>query len=318
MKNIKKIVFQNTRRICIIILTHNNVVDTVECLNSVNYLEGALYSVLIVDNASTDNTVEIIKSKFSNVNLLQLDRNFGFSAGVNEGIRWGYERNFDYFLILNNDTVIEKGMLSALLEVASTKGDRAMVMPRIFFYTANKDTNRSNVWSDGGYFRKIPPSIKLKDTRNSINFDIPRNIEYAPFCGILIPKKVINSVGLLDTSFFFFYEDWDYCKRVREKGLSIWCAPKAVMWHKVSKTIKKNEQQYWYRMGESAIKFYRRHFSPPITFCHISFIIIRDFIIEIKNMKYIPSYLKGIISGLIHPLDEIIYLNKFRTKDIKE
>ena len=310
MKSIENVEPRYTRRVCIIILTHNNVVDTIECVHSTTLLEGGPYSVLIVDNASTDNTVEMIREKFPNVNLLQLDRNFGFSAGVNEGIKWGYERDFEYFFILNNDTVVEKSMMQILLEMAAKEDDCAMVMPRIFFYSVGNSNDRSDIWSDGGYLRKFPPSIKLKDNRSGINFNIPRKIDYAPFCGILIPKNVIKSVGLLDISFFFFYEDWDYCNRVRKEGLNIWCAPNAVMWHKVSKTIKTSNQNYWYVMGESAIKFFRRHYPMFITFVHISYIILRDFFIEIKNIKYLPSYLKGIIMGLFQPLDDIIYVDE--------
>jgi hypothetical protein len=310
MKNNKNVELKNIKRVCIIILTYNNVLDTIECINSVNCLKGGPYSVLIVDNASTDNTVEMIKEKFPGVNILQLNQNLGFSAGINEGIKWAYKRNFAYFFILNNDTVLGKDMMQMLLEVASAKGDRAMVMPRILFYLSTNSNERSGIWSDGGYLRKFPPSIKLKDDRKSIRFDIAREIDFAPFCGILVPKKVIASVGLLDTSFFFFYEDWDYCERVREKGFSIWCAPSAVMWHKVSKTIKKGSPQYWYVMGESAIKFFRRHYSTLISFGHISYIILRDFFVKMRNIKYLPSYLKGIIMGLFQPLDEIVYLEE--------
>lgn len=300
---------QKSKQVCIIILTHNNVLDTIECLDSINCLDGGPYSVLVVDNASTDDTVNIIKERFPIVDLLPLSKNIGFSAGVNEGISWGWKRNFDYFVVLNNDTIVDTGMIQALLDVAYETNDSAMIMPKVYYYSPNNGEGRSSIWSDGGYLRKFPPSIKLKDDRRSINFDIPRKIEFAPFCGIMIPKKVVESVGLLDTSFFFFYEDWDYCKRVYAKGLSIWCAPKAVMWHKVSRTIKNSNNKYWLFMGDSAIKFYKRHFSIIITIAHISFLIFRDFIIKFRNIKYLFFYIKGILSGLFQPLDNIVYLD---------
>lgn len=307
-----------SKSVCIIILTHNNVSDTIECLNSVVNLQGESYSVLIVDNASTDDTVKIVREEYPNLSLVQLEENIGFSAGINEGIRWGWKRKFDYYFILNNDTTVDKGMLQELLDFADSTNDSAMIMPRIFFYSSLRGGNRSNIWSDGGYLRKFPPSIKLKDTRKSVDFNSPRKIDYAPFCGILIPRDVIESVGLLDTSYFFFYEDWDYCERVRANGFNIWCVPDAVMAHKVSRTIKKSSHKYWLEMGQSTIKFFRQHFSLIIAFVHIKYIIGRDFIINIKNVKNLPSYIKGILLGLFQPFNEIIYLDdKGTTKEEK-
>lgn len=293
------------KRICIIILTHNNIQDTIECINSLKRLKGGPYKIFLVDNGSSDGTPDTIEKLYSEIEILRLKKNVGFSSGFNYGIYHALSKNFEFIFMVNNDTVVDPDMMIQLLKTYEGDHDCGIVMPKIFYYPPHQGTAlRDKVWSDGGYFRNFPPAIKLKDNRKDINFDMVRKIDYAPACALLIHRRAFESVGLFDPGYFFFYEDWDFSERVRSAGLNIWCAPEAKLWHKVSSTIKKNMTVYWHMMGEGGMRFFRRHYNFTSYMMQIAYFIIREFVFRPINIKYFKNYLCGLRIGYSLKLGE--------------
>lgn len=288
-------IYQQDQRVCLSVLGYNNIHDTIECLESIKQLDGGPYTILFVDNGSEDNSSEIVRGHFPDVNILKLSTNLGFSVGTNRGLEWAYGQGYNFCLILNNDVILDKDMVNEMISVADNHKDCAVVMPRIKHYPlkVNDRSSRENIWSDGGYYRKFPPSIKLKDNRRKINFDDPRVIEFAPGCALLIKCSALDSIGFFDENYFLFYEDWDFSLRVRETGFSIWCAPQAILHHKVSRSTMKNPFFYWKNMGESMSLFFYNHYNKSQARSHFWFRIIRDFIFRPKNLKYLKPFLRG-------------------------
>lgn len=304
----------------IVVLSYNNVGDTLECLSSLARLEGGPYHIYLVDNGSSDDTLYKVQEQFPEVEVLALEQNFGVPIGFNKGIIKALRDGYGYVMILNNDTVSDPKMIIEMLKVAQTDHDCAMVMPRVCYYPPKDGPlSRGEVWADGGYFRKFPPTIKLKDNRSWIDFEQPRKIEYAPTCGLLMHKRVFDNIGLFDEGFFFFYEDWDYSERIRAIGLNIWVAPKALLWHKVSKATHKDMSFYWQQMGESTARFMNRHYSKSERFFQGSYLILRDFIYKPKNLKYLKNYRQGLKNGNSRALDSYpdlsVILHKNPTHD---
>ncbi len=290
--------------IAIVVLSYNNVSDTLECLASLEKIGGGPYQIYLVDNGSTDDTLMQVRKQYPLVEILALESNFGVPIGFNKGIIQALRDGFNYVLILNNDTVSDTAMINELLKVAKQDNDCAIVMPRVCYYPPKTaPLSRNDVWADGGYFRRFPPTILLKDKRKNVDFDKPRKIEYAPTCGLLIHRRAFENVGLFDEGFFFFYEDWDYSERLRSAGLNIWAAPDALLWHKVSKTTRKDMGFYWRQMGESTGRFMKRHFLRSERFFQQSYLIIRDFLLKPTNIKYLKEYLQGLKSGNSKSLD---------------
>jgi len=290
--------------VAIVVLSYNNVSDTLECIASLEKIEGGPYHVYLVDNCSTDNTLDQVRQQYPLVEILALDSNLGVPIGFNKGIIKALSDGYNYVLILNNDTVSDPAMINELLKVAKRDDDCAIVMPKVCFYPPKAvPLSRNEVWADGGYFRRFPPTILLKDKRKNIDFDNPRKIEYAPTCGLLIHRRAFENVGLFDEGFFFFYEDWDYSERLRSAGLNIWVAPDALLWHKVSKTTRKDMSFYWRQMGESTGRFMKRHFLHSERLFQQSYLIIRDFILKPYNIKYLIKYLQGLRAGNSKVLD---------------
>lgn len=306
--------------VAIVVLSYNNVGDTLECLSSLARLEGGPYHTYLVDNSSSDDTLTKVQDQFPEVEILALSQNFGVPIGFNKGIVKALQDGYGYVVILNNDTVSDPKMIIEMLKIAETDHDCAIVMPKVCYYPPkNGVLSRDDVWADGGYFRKFPPTIKLKDNRSWIDFEQPRKIEYAPTCGLLMHKRVFDNIGLFDEGFFFFYEDWDYSERIRAIGLNIWVAPSALLWHKVSKATRKDMSFYWQQMGESTTRFLNRHYSKSERFFQQSFLILRDFIFKPKNFNYLKNYRQGIKKGNSKALDSYpdlsIILQKSPTND---
>jgi GT2 family glycosyltransferase/UDP-galactopyranose mutase len=312
-KQKEAITYSVNKKICICVLTYNNSCDTIECLHSLKNLRDNNHSILLIDNGSTDDSLINIRNKFPDVEILELEKNLGVPAGFNKGIQVALNRGFEQVFILNNDTIVDSDILLNLLEITENDGECAIAMPRILYYPPDNNGNsRMDIWSDGGYYRKFPPGIVHKDKRKNINFQVPRKVEYVPTCGLLIHRRAFEKVGLFDPGYFFFFEDWDFSKRVREAGLNIWSVPKAKMWHKVSKSIKKDNALYWQTMGESTIRFYRRHYSLFSSLIQISYRISRDLILS-GNIKHLKSFSIGIRKGLIANLEKYPDISSYFT-----
>jgi len=307
------------KRICIVTLTYNNINDTIECINSLNNLKGGPYKIFLVDNGSEDGTPQRIEKMYPQIEVLGLDQNVGFSSGFNHGIYHALSENYELVFIVNNDTVVHPDMMLELLKVSEADHDCGIVMPKIFYYPPHEGTApREKVWSDGGYFRVFPPTIKLKDNRNNVNFKEIRKIEFAPACALLIHKRAFESVGLFDPGYFFFFEDWDFSKRVSDAGLNIWCTPYAKLWHKVSSSTKNDLSLYWFMMGRSGMRFFRRHASFFSYTIQIIYFILRDFIFKFKNFKFLKDYIQGLWEGYTQDLGDfpkISSLKNFTTKE---
>lgn len=222
----------------IIILNWNGLEDTVECLKSlqcVNTLNTDIH-IIVIDNASSEDPQEKIKELFQNVTTIRLDLNYGFSGGCNYGIRMAIQANADYVLLLNNDTVVHPDFLEPLVDYLTKNTQVGVVSPLICY--ANEP---ERVWFAGakiifllGYFQHK----YLNQLRQSIPL-IPITSDYVTGCCMLIPTSVIREVGLLDNKLFAYFEDTDFCIRLKKRGLYRICLPTSLIWHKESASTRR-------------------------------------------------------------------------------
>ena len=288
-----------------VILTFNHYKDTKECLESVLNSDYQNFNVILTDNGSSDNTPQEVRQNFPSVHVIELENNLGVPAGYNVGFRYALDQGADYILMLNNDTVVAPDMLSELIEIAEDDENAGIVMPKVLYYGS-----QDKVWSSGGRYRSMPPAILMTDKREGAQ-ESTRLIEYAPSCGLLIHRSAFQLAGLFDPGYFFLYDDWDFSERVRAHGLNIWYAANALMWHKVSTTIKGSYSPlYWQTFGTSLTRFYRRHgrpiwFSLPV---HIGYVILREIVWKRQWANW-PAFWQGIREGLQKPLGEIPQAN---------
>ena len=247
-------------RVYVIILNWNLREDTAECISSVGKSSYSNYHTLVVDNGSTDGSAEYLSRSFPEVDLVVNPHNLGFAAGNNIGLRHALAAGADYAFLLNNDAVVDIDTLSQLVECAEGDQRIGLVAPKILYYT-----QRDRIWRLGDRVsRWLPVPVSVgRNVRDRGQFAAPFAVDYVTFCGVLIRRQVLETVGLLDERFFFSYEDADLCRRAQNVGFLILCEPRAQMWHKASLSTQKDAARVRYFRAKSRALFYRRYAHGP-------------------------------------------------------
>jgi GT2 family glycosyltransferase len=215
----------------IIVLTWNGKKDTLECLNSLKELVYPNYRVLVVDNASADGTAEQVRSQFPDVELIVNKDNFRFAGGNNSGIEYALSKNADYTLLLNNDTIVDKTFIDELVLTAESDSQIGMVGPKMYYYS---DPNR--IWYAGGkieWWKGWLSHIGVRGIDNG-QYDLTKDTVFISGCCILVKREVVEKVGMLDTTYYIYGEDVDWCIRAFRAGYRLMFEPKAKIWHKLS------------------------------------------------------------------------------------
>ena len=228
----------------IILLNYNGWKDTVECVKSLAVIKGTDTHIVVVDNCSTDDSVEKLKAELPDeVTLLQADENNGFSAGNNIGIRYALKNQADYVLLLNNDTVTDQDFLTPLVEFASRTPDCGCISSRIYYYY-----DKNKIWFDGGAFH--PYNCRAEHYRFNEDGSTVTGIHEATFisgCCMLIPATVIRKIGLMDERYFLYVEDTEYSLRIQKAGYKLYWDADHHFYHKVSASTgnKSKLSQYY-------------------------------------------------------------------------
>jgi GT2 family glycosyltransferase len=241
--------------VSIVILNWNNPQDTIECLHSVLSLNYPNFSTLVVDNGSTDDSVSKIKDNYPDIEIIETNKNLGYAEGNNIGIRHAIQSGADYILVLNNDTIVETNMLMELVRVAESRLDAGMIGPTIYCTNPNDKLFAAGsfvLWRQGdldhrGMF-ELPGSYVYGNN--------PELVDFIVGCGVLIPRSVVEKIGLLESKYYLNFEDVEWGVRANRYGYKVFYAPKAIMWHKVSATLGQASPANTYYMTRNALLFF--------------------------------------------------------------
>ncbi len=237
-------------KVFIIILNWNGIDDTLSCLESIKKLnvKDCELGVIVVDNGSTDDSVEKLrKLVFREIDfrLVTTSTNLGFAGGNNVGIKYALESGADYMMILNNDTIADKNLITELLKVAK-KERVAAVSPKIYFhsgYEFHKDRYKKNelgkvIWYAGGKidWKNVYGENRGVDEVDLGQFQNTSNTGFATGACMFLTAIAVKEVGMFDEKYFLYLEDVDLSVRIKKKGWKVKYAPKAIVWHKVSQS----------------------------------------------------------------------------------
>jgi GT2 family glycosyltransferase len=207
-----------------IILNWNGWAHTGECLSALRECTYQRITLIVVDNASTDNSVAQIRAAFPDVLVLESGKNLGFAGGNNLGICHALAHGADYVWLLNNDTKPDPHALSALVIKALTDTTIGAVAS-VCYYAESPSTvqawagARINLWTGSARLSMRPRPDEWFDALNGTSF--------------LISRAALENVGLLDDNFFLYWEDTEFCLRLRKRGWRIAAAPNSRVLHKV-------------------------------------------------------------------------------------
>jgi GT2 family glycosyltransferase len=244
----------NSPLVYVITLTHNHCDDTLQALDSLSRMVYPSYELLVVDNQSTDGTVDRVREEYPEVELLVNRSNLGFAAGINPGLQYALDRGADFVLAINNDVFVAPPMLTHL--VAAMKRDVGAAAPMIYYL---EDPKR--IWSIG--FSRHPLLLEMRGgARGQIDegqWQIPFEVDYLLGCAMLLNSSTLREVGLFDERYFFYREDFDFSLRVRQHGYRLITVPQAKMWHKVGGSAGMESAFGTYQMARGSVIFLRTH-----------------------------------------------------------
>ncbi len=217
-------------KVYIVVLNWNGAEDTINCLESLKGITYPNYEVIVVDNASEGSDFKVLKERYSDyISIIENERNLGYAEGNNTGIRFALEHGTDYVLVLNNDTVVDSGFLSYLVEFAEKDPGAGIIGPKMF-YMAQPDI----LYFTGCRIRWLVGIPKHRGTgkKDKGQFDVPSYTDAITGCCMLIKRIVFEKIGLLPTDYFLQWEDIDFSTNARKNGFKCLYVPKAKIWHK--------------------------------------------------------------------------------------
>lgn len=235
-------------------LNWNGWQDTAACLSSLRQLNYQDYRVIIVDNGSTDDSASRLRDEFPWITLIETEENLGFSGGCNVGIRHALAEDTDFVWLINNDTIVDPAALQALVDKAE-KYRIGAVGSAIYFM---HEPGRLQAWG-GGYinFWLGRGGHFLKPVRDEV-------IKFITGCSLLLPRRALDEVGLLDEGFFMYWEDADICFRLRRAGWRLAVAGESKVWHKGHTSLGKGRVNSYKDFNASAARFFRKHAPAPL------------------------------------------------------
>lgn len=223
-------------KVSIIILNWNGLGDTIECLESLKKINYPNYEVVVVDNASSGNDVQVLREKYNDyVHLIANDKNYGFSEGNNIGMRYALDSQCDYVLLLNNDTVVDPAFLTELVSVADSDHTIGIEGAKVYYYDF---PNRLHTVG-GKVYWWLGIIRHYGDREDDRRFDQATERDFVYATAMLIRREVMDRISLLDSTFFFGIEEYDYCARAAKAGFKVVYVPNSKVWHKVGASRKK-------------------------------------------------------------------------------
>jgi len=238
-------------------LTWNQREDTLACLRSLRAMTYPNYRLVVVDNASQDNTVAAVRDGFPEVEVMVNATNLGFSGGFNVGLQYALDKGADFVFMINNDTAVAPDILDEL--VAYRDWPHAGVFaPKIYY--AGEPTR---IWSVGGNRNPLNFEMIGKGDKQLDHGQWDKVIErdYLVGCALLLRRSLLKDIGLFDTAYApIYYEDIDFCVRARQAGYCLLLVPSAHMWHKVAASgggIDSPRERYL--MARNSVLFFRKH-----------------------------------------------------------
>ncbi|HUV25246.1 MAG TPA: glycosyltransferase family 2 protein [Methanomassiliicoccales archaeon] len=291
-------------RVFAITVNWNRADDTMECLDSLVKSGVDQSSIIVVDNGSTDGSVELISKRMSSVQIMKMGENLGYIKGVNRGISRALDNGAQMILLINNDATVDPDAIDKLLEAAASRKEAGILGPKILYY------GRSVIWFAGGRFNwrwgfSSHPGMDEAD----ISEVEDEKVDFITGCVMLVRREVFEEVGLFDESYWMYAEDLDFCLKALFKGWESWVIPSAVAHHKVSASsgvkgsnVMTRMRSYYYAKNMFVLVKKLPRSEGSFTRLLGQFLVRFPYytvLISIQGVKGgLISYLRGMIDGL--------------------
>lgn len=236
------------------------------CLQSLREHAGGFeLQVIVVDNASTDDSGQMVRQSFPDVCLVVNDENVGYAAANNQALAMA---EAELALLLNPDVMLTEGALGELVACLGRHEQAAGVAPKLVYPSGRLQyscrtfpTPDVVLWETLGLSRLFPRSRVFGKWRMSWwGYDDERPVDQPMASALLLRREALDQVGPFDESFPIFFNDVDLCKRLWDAGWEIWFAPRAVMVHEHAASTAQVPVAMAVESHRSFVQFYRKHY----------------------------------------------------------
>lgn len=246
-------------RVFVVILNTNRRDDTLECVRSLEAGCGLRPTIVLLDNASTDGTVEAVGSAHPGVRILPLSRNLGYAGNNNVGIEYALAHGADWVLLLNEDTVVDPVCLAELVAAGECDARIGFAGPMVYHHD-EPDVIQSAGGELGPRWVSTHAGANEQDRGQ---FCAVRDVEWVSGCAILARREAIAGIGALDAAFFYYWEETEWCLRARRAGWRVVHVPGARVWHKGVQRDYRPDPAVSYYNTRNRLLMMKKHQAPP-------------------------------------------------------
>lgn len=279
-------------KIFIVILHYGKLETTQGCIASLAKYSRSFQQIVLINN---DENITLFPSQFKKINkklhIINNEKNLGFAAGVNVGIRYALSQKAEYIFLLNNDTIVEKDFLKKLVHVLKKEKTSGIVGPAIWFRKDGK------ILYDLGGRVNMFFGRTSHDEVEKITDVHQRLVQYISGCCMLIKNRVFEKVGLFDERFFLYYEDVDFCLRAKQAGFLSHVLPSVTIYHELSKAAGKVSTIAVYHQTKSGVLFGKKYCKVKIA--NLLFLFAQSILFVFKNPHIGIYAFRGLIDGLM-------------------
>lgn len=258
--------------VSILTVQYNQVDMTLQFLESISQIDYDNYEVVVVDNASSQDATRRLQEKMPEATIVLSETNLGFAGGNNLGLK---KCSGELVLFINNDTEVEPDFLSNMIHTWKSIPKIGMMSPRIRYYEPNDIVQYAGA-TELSSFTLRNRSLGYGEIDRG-QFNRSYSTAFIHGAAMLVPKDVIEKVGLMEQRFFLYYEEYDWCARIKAAGYSIEFCGEALVYHKESMSVGKVSPLKTYYMTRNRIWYAMRNikgFKKLITLAYLYFIAL--------------------------------------------
>jgi GT2 family glycosyltransferase len=283
-----------TKRASVVVVTWNNVEIIRHCLNSLLGLsrEHGL-EVIVVDNASSDGTPDVVQHEFPQATLIRNAENFGFARGNNIGIEASTGR---YVCLINSDVIVTEGCLEELLQYMEAHPDIGVVGPKMILPDGSVGRSCMGFPTIANWlWRALALDLFFRTSRRFGAYLMPyfqytctTDVEVLTGWFWVVRRLAMKEVGLLDERFFMYAEDIDWCKRFKDAGWRVVFYPHASAVHYCAASSSRAPTRFYIEMRRANLQYCQRHHNRSSVGCFWLISVLHELV---RALGYCALYL---------------------------
>ena len=244
----------NTPLVSIISINYNQAQVTCAMVASLLRVTYPRIEIIVVDNASPTDNPDVIVEQYPQVQLIRSAQNLGFAGGNNLGIA---AAKGDYLLFLNNDTEVEPGFIEPLVEMFQRHRAVGIASPKILYYDAKDLIQYAGSLGVNPWTGRSITIGHLQTDCGQHNHSHPTQL--ADGAAMMVPRHVIDAVGVMPEVYFLYYEELDWCEAIKRAGYLCYYVAGSTVYHKESVSVGKHSVLKTYYMNRNRLLFIRRN-----------------------------------------------------------